>query len=348
MNSPHCGISEQELKSQHSEVTQDLKRKIRNLEQLLTDYKKSHGSIANFFNSIKDHLPKLPKEKVTYTAPKHTPTTIPKVSACILICDTHYGAVQNASEIEGFGQYSPEIAEQRCMKFVNNTINWVKSQRNAYDISNLHVLVCGDLCSGDIHQELQVTNAFPTPVQVIGSARLLASQLTTLAPHFSTITVEYITEDNHGRLTKKPQAKEAGLNSYNYLIGEFAKIMTSNQPNITFNIYPQLEVVVKVDTRNYLIMHGHGIRGWMGIPYYSVERKAAKEAMKRMNTQGKRFDKIIMGHFHHPISHPNYWIGGSTQGTDAYDHQCGRYAEPSQSAWLVGKHGEFNRVDFVL
>lgn len=341
------GISENEIRSKYSEETQDLKRKLRNMESLLQDYKKSHGSISNFFNSIKDLIPQLPKTKIEYSIPKPSEGK-PTISACALICDTHYGAVQQASEIEGFGEYSPELCEKRCMKFAHDTNNWVKSQRSAYNIPNLHVLVVGDLCSGDIHHELQVTNAFPVPQQVIGAARLLASQLDTFSQNFDKVIVEFITEDNHGRLTKKPQAKEAGINSYNYLIGEFAKIMTKNLSNITFNIYPQLEAVVKVENRSYLLMHGHGIRGWMGIPYYSVERKASKEAMKRMNVPGKRFDKIIMGHFHHPISHPNYWIGGSTQGTDAYDHQCGRSADPSQAAWLVGKHGEFNRVDFNL
>lgn len=341
------GLNEREILTKYSEETQDLKRKIKSLENLLADYKKSHGSISNFFNSIKDSIPVYPKEKIS--VPKQTYDSLKaKVGACALICDTHYGAVQKASEIEGFGEYSPEICEKRCMKFVTQISRWLTSQRAAYEIDTIHVLVAGDLCAGDIHHELQVTNAFPVPVQVVGSARLLSSQLMYLSTVFKKVIVHFVTEDNHGRLTKKPQAKEAGINSYNYLIGEFSKIMVSSQSNIEFNIYPQLEVVVSVEGRNYLVMHGHGIRGWMGIPYYSVERKAAKEAMKRMNVPGKRFDKIIMGHFHHPISHPNYWIGGSTQGTDAFDHQCGRYAEPSQAVWLVGKHGEFNRVDFTL
>jgi hypothetical protein len=43
------------------------------------------------------------------------------------------------------------------------------------------------------------------------------------------------------------------------------------------------------------------------------------------------------------------YCGASLQGTDAYDHQAGRYANPGQSAWLVHpKHGEFNRINFNL
>jgi len=56
-----------------------------------------------------------------------------------------------------------------------------------------------------------------------------------------------------------------------------------------------------------------------------------------------------MGHFHAPLAHPWYWIGGSASGTDAYDHQNGRRAKPIQVAWIVHpKRGEFNRTEFEL
>jgi hypothetical protein len=269
---------------------------------------------------------------------------------CLLICDTHYGAVQNKSEVEGFGEYSPEICENRSMSFIGKVLEWVKLHRASYLVDTAYVLVAGDLISGDIHQELQVTNAFPVPVQTVGAARLIAAQISELSRHFKKIVVHFVTEDNHGRLTKKPQAKEAGINSFNYLVGEIAKTMLSKHSNIEFNIYPQYEAVVNVSGRRYLLMHGHGVMGWLGFPYYGVERKIAKEAVKRMNGPDvTRFHKVIMGHWHSPLAHPLYWIGGSVQGTDAYDHKSGRHADPSQAAWFVHpRYGEFDRTDFLL
>lgn len=341
------GLTGDQIREKYSEETQDLKRKIRNLEQVLRDYKKSHGSIANFFDALKENIPTYAPIKIKYSRPKNVGEK-PVVGACGVICDTHYGAVQRANEIEGFGEYSPELCEKRSMDFIARLKNWIKCQRSAYDIPALHLLVLGDLCSGDIHQELQVTNAFPVPVQVMGSARLLASQISTASEWFESVRVHFITEDNHGRLTKKPQAKEAGINSYNYLIGEVSKLMLKDHKNVNFNVYPQLEAVVNVEGRKYLLMHGHGIRGHMGIPYYGMERKTSKEAIRRMNIADKRFDRIVMGHFHHSMIHPNFIVCGSPQGTDAYDHQCGRYGNPSQMSWLVGKHGEFNIVEWSL
>lgn len=340
------GISEQEIRSQHAQDVQDLKRKLQAKEREISDYRASHGSISTLFDAIKDAIPVYKAGKVTYKPGRDGKGA--EIGVCMLICDSHYGAVQMPSEIEGFGEYSPEICEARSMKFVDEVIRWTKLNRQSYLIDYCHVLVAGDLISGDIHEELRVTNAFPVTQQVVGASRILASQILALAPHFKAVNVHFIVEDNHARLTKKPQAKEAGINSFNYLIGKMTEVMLCQAHNVHFNLYPQYEAVVDVEGRKYLLMHGHNIQGWMGIPYYSIERKSAKEAMKRMNTPDKRFHKIIMGHYHHPISHPNYWIGGSVSGTDAYDHKNGRYAEPTQASWLVGRHGEFGRVDWKL
>lgn len=342
------GISESEIRSQHSSDMQDLKRKLILKEKEIAEYRASHGSILTLFEAIKDAIPVYPQEKITYKPASPCPQKAP-IGACLLICDGHYGAVQTASEIEGFGEFSPEICEKRSLKFVDEVIRWTKLNRQSYQIDRAHVLVVGDLISGDIHLELQVTNAFPVTQQVVGAARILASQISTLSTNFKEVVVHFVSEDNHARLTKKPQAKEAGVNSFNYLVGKMAEIMLCQHKNVRFNLYPQYEATVNVESRKYLLLHGHNILGWGGLPWYGIERKVAKEAIKRLNAGDlKRFDKVIMGHWHTPISTPIYWIGGSVSGTDAYDHKNGRHSEPSQASWLVGKRGEFGRVDWSL
>ena len=349
MSRKEPGISEAELRTKYSEEVQELKRKLTSKDRQIEDYRRSHGSIMTLFDSIKDSIPIYPKNKIEYRKPKKSRIDTP-CGICLLISDSHYGAIQMASEIEGFGEFSPEICEKRSMKFIEESIEWTELQRSNYRIDKAHVLVVGDLISGDIHHELSVTNAFPGPQQVVGAARILASQISALQPHFSEVIVHFITEDNHARLTKKPQAKEAGINSFNYLVGIMAQQMLIQLSTVSFNIYPQYEAVVDVEGRKYLLLHGHNIMGWAGFPWYGVERKVAKEAIKRLNAPDfKRFHKVIMGHWHTPISHPIYWIGGSVSGTDAYDHKNGRHGEPTQSSWLVHpKHGEFARIDWKL
>jgi DNA repair exonuclease SbcCD nuclease subunit len=267
------------------------------------------------------------------------------------------GAVQGASEIEGFCAYSPEIARARQLGFIRSFLEWVALHRHAYTIDTAHVLVTGDLISGDIHDDLRVTNAFPAPVQAVRAGMLLAEQVALMAPHFQSVEVHFVSDDNHARLTKKPQAKEAGLNTLNYVVGEVASAYLRELGAVSFHLFPMYETVVHVHGRQYLLSHGHGVQGWAGVPWYGIERKVGKESVARMQiimqdlqkARSVGFHKYVFGHWHTPFNMPLYVCGGSPMGTDANDHKNGRFARPSQKAWIVHPdHGEFDWIDFLL
>ena len=346
-------INEDQLKEKHSEKYQELERQIKEKEYILENYRKDHGKLEVFFNKVFDAITPVLVLPNTYKKPaKYTGSPVIAVAQ---ISDSHMGEMQEPDEIEGFNEYNPEICERRSIDYANRFIEWVDIQRHGYTINECAILVTGDLIAGDI-QMLNVTNAFPTPVQCVRAAEVLTKQIAIIASKFDKVVVHFLVEDNHSRLTQKPQMKEAGYNSMNYIVGKIAEIYLSKHPNIEFNIYPMYEKVVHVSNRQYLLSHGHGIIGWAGIPIYGIERKTAKESMARMQivmddiNKSKRigFHKFVIGHFHVPFDMPLYSCCGSVSGTGAYDHKNGRHAAPSQSAWMVGKWGEFNRINFIL
>ncbi len=344
-----------EFLQDNSELVQELRRQLEEKDRILNSYKAGHGQLEVFFNSLLASVDAIKPKPIVYQ-PKEQKISA-TVDAVMQITDAHMGAVQEAEEIEGFGVYSPEICRSRQLNYAHRYNRWVDRQRLAYHINDISVLITGDLISGDIHQELQVTNAFPVTVQVVEAARVLAEQMVEISQNFTKVTIHFIGADNHGRLTRKPQAKEGGLNNLNYLVGELAKAYLKDVTNIEFNIYPMYEKVVTVGHRNYLITHGHGMKAWMGIPYYAADRKTGKEAQARMQLIMDQklkmheigFHKMVIGHFHTPINAPMYSFSGSVQGTDAYDHMAGRYAPPSQAGWLVHPdYKEISREDFEL
>lgn len=327
----------------------DLRDKLGRMENRLKEYKMEHGQVKSFFRDIGDAVDAINPDPMVYHSPEMGKVVESPCSVVAHHTDGHLGKVQDAEEIEGFNEYDPDICKRRSMMFMKKLIEWTDIHRSAYKIDELVIIDTGDQISGDIHPDLRVSNAFPVPVQVCEAGTLLADMVHYVAPYFNKVRIEYITEDNHSRLQKKPQAREAGLNTFNYIVAFIAKQRLEKHSNIEFNIYPKFSQVVEVQGRRYLCTHGHEIRGWAGFPYYGIERKAGREAIRRMMTDMNKFDKIILGHFHSPLAHPWYWIGGSLSGTDAYDHKNGRHAEPSQAAWMVHpKHGEFDRTDFTL
>jgi len=339
----------------NSEAVQELRRQLEEKNRILENYKKDHGQLQVFFDAVLMSVQAIKPKTLKYTPSSGRSET--PVIAVMQIADAHMGAVQQPNEIEGFGEFNPQICHDRQMDFALRFCKWADRKRLSYPIDECSVLVTGDLISGDIHQELQVTNAFPVTVQVVEAAKVLAEQMALLAQNFSSVKVHFIGADNHGRLTRKPQAKQEGLNNLNYLVGVLAQSYLSLHKNVEFNIYPQHEKVVHVGNRNYLIAHGHGMRAWMGIPWYASERKVGKEAQARMQLIMDQklqmheigFHKFVFSHFHTPVDTTMYSCCGSVQGTDAYDHVAGRYATPSQAAWLVHpKWKEMGRENFEL
>lgn len=313
------------------------------------EYKREHGHIEDMLAEVLAAIPSIDPAPVVYQ-----PTKIKKVehdvTVALHITDAHHGAIQNSDEIEGYGSFSPEISRQRQMGFVQDVLAWTDLHRSVYNIPEARFLVTGDLISGDIHDELRVTNAFPAPVQAVQAGEILAKQVAMAAPYFKRVVVEIITDDNHGRMTRKPQAKQAGLNNWMYVTANIAAVMLGDFQNVDVHIYPMPEKVVDVNGRRYLLCHGHDVSGWAGFPYYGIERKTAREALKRMNgPDATRFDRVIMGHWHAPMLHPVFWIGGSVSGTDTYDHRNGRHAKPQQTSWLVHPiWGEFDYTAWYL
>ena len=350
-------LSEAELRAKLDEEVGHLQNKLKASERELGEYRKEHGSLANFFRQLDAAIEPLKPVANEYKPRTGARKVSTAVAAVMHSTDGHHGAVQDASEIEGFGSFSPEIGESRQLGFARDVVEWVEMHRQGYSIAELHHLVTGDMIAGDIHEELRVTNAWPSPVQAIRAGELLAQQVSIAAPHFEKVTVEFIVADNHARLTKKPQAKEAGLNSLNYVVGHHAKALLADHKNVEFNIYPMHETVVHVLNRRYLLCHGHDVQGWAGIPWYGIERKMGRESVARLqiimqdlekaHTVG--FDRYIFGHFHTPMNMPLYTASGSVSGTDAFDHKQGRHSRPAQSAWMVHPdHAEFDWTSFNL
>ena len=352
------GISIEELSLKHDECFQELEAQIKEKDDLLTAYRKDHGKLSVFFDNVARAVQPLTPIKPIYEPVPHPDKPVVAVARS---SDGHCGMVQPADEIEGFGEYNYKIFHARKMDYIKRFVKWINVQRQGYSINECCLIDTGDNISGDI-QELYRTNEFPVPEQVVKAADALAEQAALLAAHFEKVTVEFISADNHGRLTQKPQSKEEGLNSLNYLVGHIAKARLEKYPNIIFNIYPFHEAVIHVSTRNYLINHGHGIIQSFGTPWYGIERRIGRESTARMQlimaeqeqaiykkAKEVGFNKLVFGHYHIFFEHEIYSCCPSVSGTDANDHKNGRHSFPGQSAWLAHpKYGEFNHINFRL
>ena len=361
------GVTPEQLKKQvePDPKLRALKAEVGELRSTIDRLRLDEGQILAMTDEIVSHLKPIQPPPLVYAPPEAKRAVESPISLVVHNTDWHYGEYQDPDEVEGFGRFSREVCKNRILnKFVPGLVDWTELHRKSYIVDECVLLYTGDMISGDIHQELKVTNEVPSTVQAVEAAYLICDQILMLTPHFKTVRVEFIIVDNHSRLTIKPQAKEAGLNSFNYVTARMVEALLKKASNVTFNYYPTLQKTVAVQNTQYLCMHGHQIKGWAGYPYYGMDRQVGKEAVRRMQkasagdmTWGEvfdlwktlRFDKMLMGHFHAPLNGPWWSVGGSVSGTSTYDHQFGRYTPPTQTAWFVHpKRGEFDWTVFNL
>ena len=325
-----------EMKALHSENQA--------LRSELAEAKRASGEVSVIMDDVLSAVQQAERVKIEARSSGGKTKVEAPCSHVIHLTDLHIGQVTKPEQVEDLGEYNYAIATARMKTLAEKVIAKTDVQRSGYNVTEAVILGTGDWVSGDIHPELQFTNEFPAPVQAVKAGYLLGAFFMALAPHFKSIRAEMITLDNHGRLTRKPQASDGGLNNWGYVSSAIAKEYCRNQPNITVNVHAQPCKIVQVETERYLIFHGHQMRGWAGKPYYGFDQRLLKEALKRMNmSEQVKFTKMVFGHFHDAAMSGWWTLGGSVSGTDANDHNQGRFARPHQTSWFVhSKHGEFD------
>lgn len=319
-----------------------LQAKTKVLENSIQTLLKERGKYTALFDDLKESVLALePYEKMPVIVASGSKTP---VAAVIKLSDWQIGEVIEFAETEGFGVFNFAVAEQRIFGLVKKVIEWVTMHRQAgYNVRSLHIFSEADIVSGNIHYELEVTNEFPVTVAAAKAGNLLATVISQLAAHFDDITVWEMSADNHGRLTRKSQAKQGGLNNYSYLAHVVCNEILKKHDNVHLILADGTKLLADVLGKKFLISHGHHIMGQMGVPYYGMERDRAREAVKRQNTE-LTFDYISIGHWHVPaIISGNILVNGCLTGTTEFDHMQGRHALPSQVSFMVHpKHGVFN------
>lgn len=317
-----------------------LRQRIQELEAKAQSARSETGEALELVHGMQTAISICSPVKMAYKPSKNPSSPVTHV---LHLTDLHYGEVINKDEIDGFGDFSPEIAEARLHFLAQKIIDKTNIQRHGYNVPHLHIIGTGDYISGGIHHELLVTNAFPEPVQAVKCGYALGAMIEMFAPHFETITADFVTLDNHGRMTKKNQAAQGGENNWGYVVAHVIKQYCSKLANVNVRVHAKPTALVTVGPEKYLCFHGHQMKGWAGKPYYGFDRRVAMEAVKRMGIPDQSFTKMVFGHYHTATNEKDWQLGGSLSGTSAFDHSCGRHSKPHQTSWFVHPgHGEFD------
>lgn len=209
--------------------------------------------------------------------------------------DVHAGEVIDIDETYGISQFDMSVVARRLSVLFSKTLYLVTLRRHALNIPCLIVSQGGDMVSGEIHDELVKTNAEHSMISAIRTAFMLAQGIAFLAPHFERIDVPCVT-GNHGRMGKKPNFKQRFVN-WDYLVYQWEAVLLRQFKNVFFDIPKSPFMLVNAEQTRILITHGDNIKGWMGIPWYGIERFAHR-VRELLQAKNDYYDVLLLHHFH--------------------------------------------------
>ena len=244
-----------------------------------------------------------------------TPQDVVALNSCL-----HFGEVVDAGSTMKLGGYSPALAAARWQYYVDTILDLVANHHRGDNIRKLYVVNVGDNVSGDIHLELQATNAFPLGAQMVRCAHLIAAGVRDLAASFE--EVEFVgTVGNHGRFEKKPAFKEKANNA-DWVIYQMVAALLADQPNVKVTVPNSPWATFPIQGHNFFFTHGDNIKSYMQFPWYDAKRFTTEMAQLLVSGGAEYPEYWGFGQFHQvnmaQLSYGEWLFTGSFKGPDEY------------------------------
>jgi predicted phosphodiesterase len=118
-----------------------------------------------------------------------------------------------------------------------------------------------------------------------------------LVPHFLEIEITFII-GNESRITLHMPATTTYQN-WDFILAHMVKQGLSEyikKGHIKINIPKAPDMVLNKMGHTFVLMHGHTVKSWAGLPIYGLMKMIDKQRTLRKDTGG--FDVIETGHFH--------------------------------------------------
>jgi len=297
----------EQLKIQMRDRQNDLNRKLR-------DVARTDNMIKLFKQIIKEEVQPLfnyvPQESYSNNT-----------DMVIMVSDVHYG-INNDNF---FNKYSPEIAEDRLMKYLNEIIE----TQGIHHSENCYLFLGGDLISGAIHNSIRIENAENVIMQLRQVSILLSHFTNELSKHFNKVEV-YHCPGNHSRLFQKKEDNQKGeyLDS---LIPFYMQAALQNLQNVIVhvdNIYD--DELCTFEVRGHLIAGVHGHKDTPGNVLNNITKLIRQIP-----------DLILMGHRHAngltTIDKTKVIECGSLSGMDSYCIDNRLVGSPEQVVLIISE-----------
>ena len=320
------------------ELLEAFRTRIRELESMLSVHKRETLSdewvkhkiigLAEAQPVIPDWMVKVPKKEIT-----GVPT--------LFASDWHWAEVVDKNQIGGVNEYNIAVSQRRCRAMIETTIDLLRNHIKVSEYPGIVFALGGDMVSGDIHEELSVSNEMEMMPTVLDLWGALTWCIDTLATEFGNVFVPCVT-GNHGRNTHKIRAKGRNFTSFDWLVYQFLAKRFENDPRVRFLIPDGSDAYFQVYGHRYLLTHGDQFRGGDGMIGALGPIIRGDHKKRSRNAQiDREYDTLLLGHWHQLIQLQRLIVNGSLKGYDEYAFQNNfPFEPPRQALWITHpEHG---------
>jgi len=271
----------------------------------------------------------------------------------LLWSDWHLGETVNREEVAGVNEFDRDVAKARIKRLLGATIDLCFNHRREPNYPGVVVVIAGDMITGDIHDELRVTNDMTTQESILELRDILVWALDLLAKMFGKVFTVFV-PGNHGRGTLRPVFKRHVRTSNEWLAMQLVERHYQGDERFHFLIPPEADAYFRVYSHRFLVTHGDmiGVRGGDGI--IGIIGPVMRGSVKLRNSEaqiGRQFDTLLMGHFHNFLPLRGCVVNGSLIGYNEYARKQLRamWQPPIQTLMFVHpRRGLTDVKDIVL
>jgi len=253
--------------------------------------------------------------------------------------DFQFGEVVKKNEMAGINEFNPAVAVRRYKLLIDKTIDLSFNHMVKPKYPGIIYIRGGDSVSGEIHDELERTNALEAIPAVKQLVEMEAAGIEALAHRFGHVHVVSV-PGNHGRVHRKPYSKRYAETNYDTLSAWMLEQWYRADGRITFHTPDSGDALISVYGWNFLLTHGDriGSRGGGGFigPAATITR-GMKKLVDYYATLGVAVDGCMVGHFHTAMELEYGWSNGSLPGMSEYGRD-GRFRPAPPKQWLLFVH----------
>ena len=218
------------------------------------------------------------------------------------IADTHFNELVNLDS----NKYDFTIAAKRLQKYAHN----VKKYAKFHKANKILISITGDLLNSDRRLDEKLAMATNRAKATFLSVHLLKHFILDLN-EVSEVQVCCVT-GNESRVNElQGWVDLCASDNYDFTIFEMLRLLL---PNINFIRGNALELVVEVNGKNMLVIHGHQLG--------KMDTNQIAKLVSKYSAKGIIIDFVICGHLHETMIKDNIARSASLVGSNAYSENA--------------------------